>query len=380
MSTEPTEPEGTSPGPGRRRVWSIVPWSGKRGEGPSAKENRAAILDENGLRQCLRVAGGATIGFVISKLMGWNYGVFFTVFPMFLLGMVPLLNASIIRQFLGNATFNVVEVSLIIGFLQHMPVVMTLVVLGIFLFRFNVMAKGPLFLYGANGVVTLSVLLHFASYPNVDLSELLGANFLASVLAVIIAMLMHTLFPDVSPRQPPPRVEKTAAQIRHETLLGGITATLSFVVFQTFDLRDSLSAQMATVLVLFAMGYAGAQVSSIRRIIGTLLGCNMALLIQLLLYSQSHHFLLVIVIYWLGLMLFAREHVREAGGSGVGFGGMTTLGILFGQSLGPSQDLVYSALYRFSSMFVALAVTLMVMACLHSLLNAWTATALPKRN
>ncbi|WP_252106743.1 MULTISPECIES: DUF2955 domain-containing protein [unclassified Halomonas] len=357
-----------------------MPWSGKRGAGSPAKSPRAAILDENGLRQCLRVAGGATIGFVISKLMGWNYGVFFTVFPMFLLGMVPLLNAGIIRQFLGNAAFNVVEVSLIIGLLQHMPVVMTLVVLGIFLFRFNLMAKGPLFLYAANGVVTLSILLHFASYPGVDLSELLTANLLASVLAVIIAMLMHTLFPDVSPRQPPPRAEKTAAQIRHETLLGGITATLSFVVFQTFDLRDSLSAQMATVLVLFAMGYAGAQVSSIRRIIGTLLGCNMALLIQLLLYSQSHHFLLVIMIYWLGLMLFAREHVREAGGSGVGFGGMTTLGILFGQSLGPSQDLVYSALYRFSSMFVALAITLMVMSCLHSLLNVWTATALPKRN
>ncbi|WP_447528037.1 DUF2955 domain-containing protein [Vreelandella sp. TE19] len=341
---------------------------------------REKILDENGLRQCLRVAGGATIGFVISKIMGWNYGVFFTVFPMFLLGMVPLLNASIVRQFLGNATFNVVEVSLIIGLLQHMPVMMTLVVLGIFLFRFNLMAKGPLFLYAANGVVTLSVLLHFASYPGVDLGELLTNNLLASVLAVIIAMLMHTLFPDVTPRQPPPRVEKPAAQIRHETLIGGITATLSFVVFQTFDLRDSLSAQMATVLVLFAMGYAGAQASSIRRIIGTLLGCNMALVMQMLLYTQSNHFLLAIMIYWLGLMLFAREHVREAGGSGVGFGGMTTLGILFGQSLGPSQDLVYSALYRFSSMFVALSITLMVMACLHWLLNRWKATALPERN
>ncbi|WP_447555575.1 DUF2955 domain-containing protein [Vreelandella sp. EE22] len=341
---------------------------------------RPALLDENGLRQCLRVAGGATLGFVISQLMGWNYGVFFTVFPMFLLGMVPLLNAGILRQFLGNAAFNVVEVSLIIGLLQHMPAVMTLVVLGIFLFRFNLMAKGPLFLYAANGVVTLSILLHFASYPGVDLGELLTANLLASVLAVVIAMLMHTLFPDVAPRQPPPRAEKTASQIRHETLLGGITATLSFVVFQTFDLRDSLSAQMATVLVLFAMGYAGAQASSIKRLVGTLLGCNIALVMQMLLYTQSNHFLLVVLLYWLGLMLFAREHVREAGGSGVGFGGMTTLGILFGQSLGPSQDLVYSAFYRFSSMFVALALTLMVMLCLHWLLNAWTPTALPKRN
>ncbi|MFG6666246.1 DUF2955 domain-containing protein [Halomonas sp. HNIBRBA4712] len=336
-------------------------------------------LDENGLRQCLRVAGGATLGFVISKVMGWNYGVFFTVFPMFLLGMVPILSAGIIRQFMANATFNVVEVSLIMGLLQHMPVVMTLVVLCLFLFRFNLMAKGPLFLYAANGVVTLSVLLHFASYPGVDLGELLMANWLASVLAVLLAMLMHTLFPDVAPRQPPPRVAKPPEQIRHETLIGGITATISFVVFQTFDLRDSLSAQMATVLVLFAMGYAGAQVSTIKRLVGTLLGCNMALVMQLLLYTQSNHFLLAIVIFWLGLMLFCREHVFEAGGSGVGFGGMTTLGILFGQSLGPSQDIIYSALYRFSSMFVALVATMMVMGCLHKLLNAWPPTSLTKR-
>ncbi|MGY4879087.1 DUF2955 domain-containing protein [Vreelandella aquamarina] len=335
-------------------------------------------FSDNDLRQCLRVAGGGSFGFVISQLMGWNYGVFFTVFPMFLLGMVPILNSGIIRQFLANVTLNALEVSLVVGLLKHMPVVMTLVVLGLFLLRFNLMAKGPLFLFGANGVLTLSILLHFASYPSVDLSDLLASNIVASMLAVFIAMLMHTLFPDVAPRHPPSRGTKTAAQIRHETLMGGITATLSFVVFQIFDLRDSLSAQMATILILFALGYFGAQISAGKRAIGTLLGCNLALAMQLLLYTQSHHFLLVILLYWLGLMLFSREHILEGGGSGIGFGGLTTLGILFGQSLGPQQDLVYSALYRFSSMSVALVATLLVMACLHSLLNCWEPTRLPE--
>ncbi len=333
-------------------------------------------LSQNGLRQCLRVAGGGTLGFIISQLMGWNYGVFFTVFPMFLLGLVPVLNGSIIRQFLSNVSLNVLEVSLVVGLLKHMPVVMTLVVLGLFLLRFNLMAKGPLFLFGANGVLTLSILLHFASYPSVDLSDLLASNLMASVLAVFIAMLMYTLFPDREPRQPPPRGSKSTAQIRHETLIGGITATLSFVVFQVFDLRDSLSAQMATILILFTLGYFGAQVSAAKRAVGTLLGCNLALVMQLALYTQSHHFLLVIMLYWLGLMLFAREHVLEGGGSGIGFGGLTTMGILFGQSLGPQQDLVYSALYRFSSMSIALIGTLSVMICLHYLLNRWEPTRL----
>ena len=342
-----------------------------------AATKRKPELSKNGLRQCLRVAGGGTLGFIVSQLMGWNYGVFFTVFPMFLLGMVPVLNGHIIRQFLANVSINVLEVSLVVGLLKHMPVVMTLVVLGIFLFRFNLMAKGPLFLFGANGVLTLSILLHFASYPNVDLSDLLASNLVASGLAVFIAMLMHTLFADVEARQPPPRATKTSSQIRHETLIGGLTATLSFVVFQMFDLQGSLSAQMATILVLFTLGYSGAKVSAAKRAVGTLLGCNLALLMQLLLYTQSHHFLLVVLLYWLGLMLFAREHIHEGGGSGIGFGGLTTLGILFGQSLGPQQDLVYSALYRFSSMSVALTLTLLTMACLHVVLNRWTQTRLP---
>ena len=343
-----------------------------------AATQRKPELSKNGLRQCMRVAGGGTLGFVVSQLMGWNYGVFFTVFPMFLLGMVPVLNGHIIRQFLANVSVNVLEVSLVVGLLRHMPVVMTLVVLGIFLFRFNLMAKGPLFLFGANGVLTLSILLHFASYPNVDLSDLLASNLVASGLAVFIAMLMHTLFPDVEARQPPPRSTKTSSQIRHETLIGGITATLSFVTFQVFDLQGSLSAQMATILVLFTLGYSGAKVSAAKRAVGTLLGCNLALLMQLLLYTQSHHFSLVVLLFWLGLMLFAREHIHEGGGSGIGFGGLTTLGILFGQSLSPQQDLVYSALYRFSSMGVALALTLLVMACLHVLLNCWEPTRLKK--
>jgi uncharacterized membrane protein YccC len=151
-------------------------------------------------------------------------------------------------------------------------------------------------------------------------------------------------------------------------------------VFQVFDLRDSLSAQMATILILFTLGYFGAQISAAKRAVGTLLGCNLALVMQLALYTQSHHFLLVILLYWLGLMLFAREHVLEGGGSGIGFGGLTTMGILFGQSLGPQQDLVYSALYRFSSMSVALIGTLSVMVCFHYLLNRWEPTRLPERS
>ncbi|MEC9484101.1 MAG: DUF2955 domain-containing protein [Halomonas sp.] len=341
---------------------------------PTPAQHNVPGLDGNGLRQCLRIAFGGTLGFAVSQLMGWNYGVFYTVFPMFLVGLVPVLNAHVVRQFLGNVLVNCVEVSLIVGLTQHMPLVMSGLVFALFYVRFRMMARGPMFLFGANGVLTLSILFHFASYPGLNLADLLASNLMASVLAIGIAALMYVVFPDVAPRQPPPRSAKSPSRINHETLIGATTATLSFVVFQVFDLRDSLSAQMATILILFALGYPGARLSAGKRAIGTLLGCNLALGMQLLLYTQTQHFTLVALLYWLGLMMFARVHIKEGGGSGIGFGGLTTLGILFGQSLGPGQDLVYSALYRFSSMCVALVATLMFMAVLHRLLNAWAPT------
>jgi hypothetical protein len=48
----------------------------------------------------------------------------------------------------------------------------------------------------------------------------------------------------------------------------------------------------------------------------------------------------------------------------VGFASITTIGIMFGQNLHPDQDLVFSDLYRITSVTVSLVVTLtMVFWC-----------------
>ncbi|MFO6313377.1 DUF2955 domain-containing protein, partial [Pseudomonas aeruginosa] len=36
-------------------------------------------MSANDLRQCLRIAGGGTLGFFVCKLMNWDYGSFFGV-------------------------------------------------------------------------------------------------------------------------------------------------------------------------------------------------------------------------------------------------------------------------------------------------------------
>lgn len=284
------------------------------------------------------------------------------------------MNGHAARQLIAAAVVCGVEVGLLGGLFGSHPALMTPIAFMLFLYRFAAMSRGSLFLFGANGVLSLSIMLHFASYPQTDLNDLILNNIWASMLSVLIAYLMTMLIPDVEARPKPASAPKAPHRMRHEALLGATVATLSFLVFQVFDLRDSMSAQATTLLVLFPMHWNGALSYARKRAMGTLLGVTFGLLGQLLLYDWSGQLLLVAPLLWLGAMLFSHAHVKEAGGSGVGFGALTTLGILFGQYLTPGNDLVFSALYRVSSILFAIVVTLLACYLVHRLLNRFEAT------
>lgn len=79
-------------------------------------------LTANELRQCLRIAFGSTTGFLLCKLFGWNYGVFYTVTPVLLLGMVPVMNGHAARQLIAAAVVCGLEVGLLGGCLAAIPV------------------------------------------------------------------------------------------------------------------------------------------------------------------------------------------------------------------------------------------------------------------
>lgn len=330
-------------------------------------------LDENGLRQCLRLACGGTLGLFICKLMSWDNGSFFCVYPMLLLGLVPTLNAHLIRQFLAQAVLVSLETLVIYGLFGDRPLLIVPLVFLAFLWRFALMARGPLFLFGALGCVFLSMQLHFASYPDTHLYDLVASNLVAAGLTVLIAWLMFYCFPDAEPRAPRVLPEKDLPSRRHEAVLGASLATLSFMLFQTLDLRDSLSAQIASILVLFPMHWHGIRFAGRIRALGTLLGCVIALSLQLLLYDHYDVLPLVTSLYWIAAFFCARVHVLE-GAQGVGFGALTTLAIVFGQYLTPSHDMMFSLAYRLSSVCVAVFVTLLAVFVLHRLLNRFAAT------
>lgn len=333
-------------------------------------------LDANGLRQALRIASGVALGFGLCKLMDWPNGIFFTVYPMLMLGLVPVINRNVIRQFIASTLFGAVVVLIFQGLFGHFPVLMTIISFLSFVILFYHMSTGSHFLFGALGVVGLSIQLNFASYSSATVSvyPLILSNILAVLVSVAIAALMHVVFPDVTAR--PVRVlpAKAKESIRHEVLLCSSVATISFIAFQLFDLQDSLSAQAASVLILFSLCWKAAGMAGWQRAIGTLIGCNMALAAQLLLLNHSNVLLFPLLILWIFAFVFGRLHILGGGPPGIGFGVLTTFGILFGQSLGPNQDLVYSALYRFSSVCVAIIASLCMIYLIHHLLNRFSAT------
>ncbi len=291
-------------------------------------------LSENDLRQCLRIAVGSTLGYTICKLMGFNNGVFFTVTPVLLLGMVPVMSAHVARQLIAAGVVCFIEIELIYALFAYHPVLATLVMSVLLLGKFICMSKGPLYLFGANSLLSFSIMVHFASYSSTDVTDLASCNLIANFVSIGIAYLLTSLIPDAEPRPPRPAPpDKLNHRTRHEALLGTSIALISFWAFQILDLQDSMSAQATSLLLLFPLNWNGAMQYARNRMFGTILGVGYGLVCQILLYSWSDELYFVVPLLWIGMLLFSYCHVKEATGSGVGFGGLTTVGILFGQYL-----------------------------------------------
>lgn len=89
-----------------------------------------------------------TIALSISTFYDVQYGVFFVVYPLMLLSLVPVFNRHVARQFVFSAAVNCVEMVLIVGYLSQWPVIMTLVVFGLYVMRFRFMSQGRCFCWG----------------------------------------------------------------------------------------------------------------------------------------------------------------------------------------------------------------------------------------
>ncbi|MGS6215633.1 hypothetical protein ACVGV8_00155, partial [Enterobacter intestinihominis] len=66
-------------------------------------------------------------------------------------------------------------------------------------------------------------------------------------------------------------------------------------------------------------------------------------------YYHTRYLLVMFPLWGGGVVLGPGVQVRERGGAGGGFSSITTIGIMFGQNMHPDSDLVFSDLYRITS-------------------------------
>lgn len=312
----------------------------------------------------LRLAFGASLGLLLAKLTNSDqWGVFFTISPVLLLGLIPRLTPFVVLQYLSA---NLLAALMVLGYhaIGGLSLVVILLVFAVFLWLFRLMAQGSYFVFAAISIINGSIFLHFASYPAMDPAQMLGHAFIATLAALLICGAMIRVFP--LPERPLPQLPpKPIAEQLQQSLIAALLATLSFVVFQLLDLQDSLSAQASSILILLPLSFSGIVQAGLKRARGVLLGSAYAIAVQLLLYDNYQHLPLTVLAFFFGMLLFGRAQQLEGPGSGVAFGGMTTMAIIFGQYLTADHDLMYSALYRISSVSVAVITTVMLVTLLY---------------
>ncbi|MDN5782300.1 MAG: DUF2955 domain-containing protein [Luteimonas sp.] len=144
-------------------------------------------MSNDAWRQALRIAVGSVAGLAIAKLMDWPFGAFFAVYPVLLLGLVPIFNLRLVSQFIASSVASILMANLLITLADFAPPLAILAFLAFAMHCFRQMALGRWFVFGALSMVSTSALVHLASYPQVPAADLYTAQFLATALAVLIA-------------------------------------------------------------------------------------------------------------------------------------------------------------------------------------------------
>ncbi|SUQ58458.1 Protein of uncharacterised function (DUF2955) [Raoultella terrigena] len=95
-----------------------------------------SVYTGNDFRQTLRVVIAGIVALSVSYFYNASYGVFYVIYPMMLLSLVPVFNRQVAIQFVSSAALNCVVMVLINGYLSQWPLLMTLVVFALYVFFF----------------------------------------------------------------------------------------------------------------------------------------------------------------------------------------------------------------------------------------------------
>ncbi len=317
----------------------------------------------------LRIWFGCSLGLALSMLFGWSYGFFAIMMPLFILGQMDKFNLPSLLMVCFSAVWTTVQATFIVEYLQFHPTLMLAAVGIMMLFNCIAMMNQKTYLFGYMGLLVGSIVLSFASYDFIDIEEFNVNMWIMTFSNIFVCALAYWLFPEPqsSTEQTMPSTPvKSDVDYISQVAMGWVVAMVAFIVFQVADLYDSLSAQASILIILTPMTLAGSLAMAKIRIIGTALGCLAGMALQLILGSWYGHGLLFWLAFTIAMGPFCLWLTKGQIKAAIAFSSMSALAVPLTTSLVPEEkDAFFSILYRFSSIFIAVLITAMIMWVVH---------------
>ena len=317
----------------------------------------------------LRIWFGCSLGLALSMLFNWSYGFFAIMVPLFILGRIDRFDLPSLLMVFFSAVWTTLQATFLLEYLQFHPVLMTVAVGIMILFKCIAMMNPKTFLFGYMGLLVGSIVLNFASYDFMDIEEFNVNMWVITFCNIFVCALAYWLFPE--PDSPAESIAISTPVKRDidyisQVAMGWVVAMAAFIVFQVADLYDSLSAQASILIILTPMTLAGSMGMAKIRIIGTALGCIAGMAVQLTLGSWYVHGSLFWLAFTIAMGPFCLWLTKGQKKAAIAFSAMSALSVPLTTSLVPEQkDAFFSILYRFSSIFVAVLLTAMVIWVVH---------------
>ena len=322
----------------------------------------------------LRIWFGCSLGLGLSMLFDWSYGFFAVISPLFILSKLDRFHLLALLMVPISAISSSLQATFLVELLQQYPLLLTVAVGIMMLFNCVLMAHSTTFLFGFISLFVSSIVFSFASYDFFDIEDFNVNLWIITFVNIGVCALAYWLLPnkDADTLEEPP-LPQVRTDLEHITqvAIAWVVAMAAFLVFQMADLYDSLSALASVIIILMPMTLAGSLGAAKVRIIGTALGCLAGAAAQLVLgkwFANGWLFWLAVTI---AMGIFCHWQTEGMVKSAIGFSAMSALIVPLTTVVVPEQqDAIYSILYRFSSIFVAVTVTILLMWIVHHWLKA----------
>ncbi len=329
----------------------------------------------------LRIWFGCSFGLALSMLFGWSYGFMAIMLPLFVLSKTDHFHLPMMIMILLSVVWTTISTTLIWQYLHHYPALLTVAVGIVMLANCIAMTKELTFIFGFMGVLVGSLILNIGSYPMMDIEELNITMWVISVANIGICAVAHWLFPEpennslestiAEPEVSEAEViepEKTDLERMHQVALVWAMTMLTFIFFQVADLNDSASAHASIFIILMPMTFLGAMALAKVRVIGTALGCLAGLAVQLTLGLWFEIGLLFWLLLTIAMGPFCHWLTQGVAKSAIAFSAMAALTVPLTTALSPGKsDAFFAILYRFSSIFVAVLIAVLLIC----IVQAW---------